>query len=181
MIPLTDKFRRNYSEIFKRTYDKLYNLPTSTEPPIVEELKEAYKSFVDEEYIQPITKFDLFLTYVTNDVVEDEFRHSPLIDQLSRYSIDLDTLKEADFCNSKSIVENIYVTTVHKAKGLEFDNVIVFDAADGGTRVTSTQRRNRMMKMHESSTLQSLGLRKDFTFSSQLSRSTNIIGCINVR
>ena len=144
VIPLTDKFRRNYSEIFKRTYDKLYNLPTSTEPPIVEELKEAYKSFVDEEYIQPITKFDLFLTYVTNDVVEDEFRHSPLIDQLSRYSIDLDTLKEADFCNSKSIVENIYVTTVHKAKGLEFDNVIVFDAADGRypSYVNSTKKQD---------------------------------------
>ncbi len=31
----------------------------------------------------------------------------------------------------KSILERIYVTTVHKAKGLEFDNVIIFDAADG--------------------------------------------------
>ena len=28
-------------------------------------------------------------------------------------------------------VSVFYVTTVHKAKGLEFDNVIVFDAADG--------------------------------------------------
>ena len=45
--------------------------------------------------------------------------------------MDINTLKEADFCNSKSILERIYVTTVHKAKGLEFDNVIIFDAADG--------------------------------------------------
>ena len=45
--------------------------------------------------------------------------------------MDINTLKEADFCNSKSIRERVYVTTVHKAKGLEFDNVIVFDAADG--------------------------------------------------
>ena len=45
--------------------------------------------------------------------------------------MDVNTLKEADFCNSRSIRERVYVTTVHKAKGLEFDNVIIYDAADG--------------------------------------------------
>ena len=45
--------------------------------------------------------------------------------------MDLNTLKESDFCNSRSIRENVYVTTVHKAKGLEYDNVVVFDAVDG--------------------------------------------------
>ena len=40
-------------------------------------------------------------------------------------------MKEADLCNSHSLSERVFVTTVHKAKGLEFDNVIVFDAVDG--------------------------------------------------
>ena len=43
--------------------------------------------------------------------------------------LEISTMKESDFCNSKSLDERVYVTTVHKAKGLEFDNVIVFDAA----------------------------------------------------
>ena len=45
--------------------------------------------------------------------------------------MELLTMKEADFCNSRSMNEKVYVTTVHKAKGLEFDNVIVFDVVNG--------------------------------------------------
>ena len=44
---------------------------------------------------------------------------------------DLSTLKEADLCGSSSITDRVFISTVHKAKGLEFDNVIVFDAVDG--------------------------------------------------
>ena len=51
--------------------------------------------------------------------------------QLGRCMMELNTMKEADFCNSRSLEEKVYVTTVHKAKGLEFDNVIVFDAVAG--------------------------------------------------
>ncbi|MCI6618936.1 MAG: ATP-binding domain-containing protein, partial [Prevotella sp.] len=43
----------------------------------------------------------------------------------------INTLKEADLCSSKTILDRIFVTTVHKAKGLEFDNVIIFDAVEG--------------------------------------------------
>ena len=45
--------------------------------------------------------------------------------------MELNTMKEADLCNSQSMTERVFVSTVHKAKGLEFDNVIVFDAVDG--------------------------------------------------
>ena len=40
-------------------------------------------------------------------------------------------MKEADLCGAPSIGERVFVSTVHKAKGLEFDNVIVFDAVEG--------------------------------------------------
>ena len=43
----------------------------------------------------------------------------------------MNTLKEADLCNSSTINDKVFVTTVHKAKGLEFDNVIIFDAIEG--------------------------------------------------
>jgi DNA helicase-2/ATP-dependent DNA helicase PcrA len=45
--------------------------------------------------------------------------------------VEINTLKEADLCNSSTITDRVFVTTVHKAKGLEFDNVVVFDAVDG--------------------------------------------------
>ena len=45
--------------------------------------------------------------------------------------MEISTLKEADLCGSDNMKERIFVTTIHKAKGLEFDNVIIFDAIDG--------------------------------------------------
>lgn len=40
-------------------------------------------------------------------------------------------MKEADLCGSASMDERVFVSTVHKAKGLEFDHVIVYDAVEG--------------------------------------------------
>ena len=54
-----------------------------------------------------------------------------LIEQLEHHALEINTFKEADLCSSKTIEERIFVSTIHKAKGLEFDNVIVFDAVDG--------------------------------------------------
>lgn len=41
------------------------------------------------------------------------------------------TYREADLCESSSIEENVFVSTVHKAKGLEFETIIVFESTDG--------------------------------------------------
>lgn len=131
VIPLGNKLRRNYFELYSKTLHDLYAAVTTAEPPLISELKEAYKYLADGDYINNVEKFSYVLDYISGDILEPEYRHRPLLDQLARYLIDLNTMKEADFCNSKSIKEKIYVTTVHKAKGLEFDNVIVFDAADG--------------------------------------------------
>lgn len=131
VIPFGDKLRRNYSELYNRTKGNLYKPVSTAVPPLLAELKDDYQYLLDGEFIKDLPKFNYVLEYVSGDTLEPEFRHRPLLDQLSRYLIDLNTLKEADFCNSKSIKEKIYVTTVHKAKGLEFDNVIVFDAANG--------------------------------------------------
>lgn len=131
VVPFAAKLRNNYSELYSATCGNLFKPVTTAEPPLIRELKHDYEALLEGGYINKVEKFKIVLQYVSGDTLESDYRHRPLIDQLSRYLIDLNTLKEADFCNSKSISERIYVTTVHKAKGLEFDNVIVFDAADG--------------------------------------------------
>lgn len=131
VVPFALKLKQNYSELYSHTRDELYKPVTTAAPPLLAELKYVYKYLMDGQFIGKISKYDDFLSYVSGDTLEDEFRHRPLVDELSRYLIDLNTLKEADFCNSKSVHEKVYVSTVHKAKGLEFENVIVFDAANG--------------------------------------------------
>lgn len=129
--PFANMLRSNYGECYREAVNRLYKLSTDHEPALVSELSAAYKSFHSDGLINNIPRLDYILRYLRIDMLTDETVANALAPQLSQYIMDINTLKEADFCNSKSILERIYVTTVHKAKGLEFDNVIIFDAADG--------------------------------------------------
>nr|WP_314683333.1 3'-5' exonuclease [uncultured Prevotella sp.] len=129
--PFANVLRSNYGERYREAVNRLYQLSTNHEPALVNELSAAYNAFRSDGLINDIPRLDYILRYLRIDMLTDEAISNALAPQLSQYVMDINTLKEADFCNSKSILERIYVTTVHKAKGLEFDNVIIFDAADG--------------------------------------------------
>ena len=129
--PFANVLRSNYGEGYREAVNRLYKLSTDHEPTLVSELSAAYNAFHSDGLINDIPRLDYILRYLRIDMLTDETVANALAPQLSQYVMDINTLKEADFCNSKSILERIYVTTVHKAKGLEFDNVIIFDAADG--------------------------------------------------
>ena len=129
--PFANVLRSNYGERYREAVNRLYKLSTDHELALVSELSAAYNAFRLDGLINDIPRLDYILRYLRIDMLTDETVANALAPQLSQYIMDINTLKEADFCNSKSILERIYVTTVHKAKGLEFDNVIIFDAADG--------------------------------------------------
>ena len=129
--PFANVLHSNYGERYREAVNRLYKLSTNHEPALVSELSAAYNAFRSDGLINDIPRLDYILRYLRIDMLTDETVANALAPQLSQYIMDINTLKEADFCNSKSILERIYVTTVHKAKGLEFDNVIIFDAADG--------------------------------------------------
>ncbi|WP_455252404.1 3'-5' exonuclease [Prevotella melaninogenica] len=129
--PFANVLRSNYGECYREAVNRLYKLSTDHEPALVSELSAAYNAFRSDGLVNDIPRLDYILRYLRIDMLTDETVANALAPQLSQYVMDINTLKEADFCNSKSILERIYVTTVHKAKGLEFDNVIIFDAADG--------------------------------------------------
>ncbi len=94
------------------------------------ELRYIHDALVSDKLIQPVEKLDYICSYIDNDLIDAQ-KYPELILQLQHYGAEINTLREADLCNSSRIKERIYVSTVHKAKGLEFDNVIVFDAVDG--------------------------------------------------
>ena len=129
--PFANVLRSNYGELYQAAVKRFYMVSTEPEPALVNELSTAYHAFRSDGLIDDIPRLDYILRYLRIDMLTDETVANALAPQLSQYVMDINTLKEADFCNSKSILERIYVTTVHKAKGLEFDNVIIFDAADG--------------------------------------------------
>ncbi|MGP1418146.1 3'-5' exonuclease, partial [Prevotella fusca] len=129
--PFANVLRSNYGELYQAAVRRLYTVSTDQIPALVSELSSAYNTLLAERLINEIPRLDYILRYLRIDMLTDETTPNALAPQLSQYIMDINTLKEADFCNSKSILERIYVTTVHKAKGLEFDNVIIYDAANG--------------------------------------------------
>lgn len=74
------------------------------------------------------TKTEYFISYIQS-ISDKEPRG--LREDLEFRMADLQTLREADLCDSEVIKEKVFITTLHKAKGLEFDNVIVYDVEDG--------------------------------------------------
>lgn len=126
-----EALRANYGEFYAAALDRLYlRLPATETPALVGELELFYRYALDEAVVQPIEGLGHILTYLASDLICAAGEPS-LYEQIGCHFMEISTLKEADLCSSRSLKERIFVTTIHKAKGLEFDNVIVFDAVDG--------------------------------------------------
>lgn len=136
-----DILRRNYGEIYRSAIARLYvrkTYPVENEAmgmkeenvALVAELQRFYDALLADNMIQPISGLRYVMAYLSKDMIDPTAEPS-LYEQLSNHAMEISTLKEADLCGSSSIDERIFVTTIHKAKGLEFDNVIIFDAVDG--------------------------------------------------
>ena len=89
-----------------------------------------YQKLLDEQFVCEVEGLPYIIRYLDEEVI-DRVHDRSLAEQLARHLVEINTLKEADLCNSHSVSDRIFVSTVHKAKGLEFDNVIVFDAIEG--------------------------------------------------
>ncbi|WP_028898081.1 3'-5' exonuclease [Prevotella sp. HUN102] len=131
VMPYVGKFRSAYQELYLSAFSKLYLLEDNAKKALILALEDAYQYFQQTAVISEIDRLEYILRYLDMDMLVDEHIPNALVEQIGSYIMDINTLKESDFCNSRSIRERVYVTTVHKAKGLEFDNVIVFDAVDG--------------------------------------------------
>ncbi|MGX8713005.1 MAG: 3'-5' exonuclease, partial [bacterium] len=115
-----DKFHERYAE--------LYLNPNQAEG-IVAELQRTYTHLLTNHLIEPLGKWSHLIHYLEHDLIRTDL-YPTLHSQLNRYITDLCTSKEADLCGG-SLEERYIISTVHKAKGLEFDTVIVYRAIDG--------------------------------------------------
>ena len=93
---------------------------------------EALPNYTDDEgEIENIRK-KLPLIYEYLDRVLINTTSQPtLYAQLQRNLVQINSLKEPDLCSSDIVRDRVFISTVHKAKGLEFDNVIVTSVIDG--------------------------------------------------
>ena len=121
-----DKFRQRYADLYLHGTQASSQQNTST---LVDELKYTYTKLLEAKLIEPLEKWPHLLHYLEADLIRTDL-FPTLRQQLDRYVIDLCTTKEADLCGG-SLQERYIISTVHKAKGLEFNTVLVYRAIDG--------------------------------------------------
>ena len=147
--------QRNYRDMYVEALGRMYergeaNSQVSdsalSDLALTSELSRFYDYLLAEGLVGEIDGLRFILAYLSGDMI-DPSKEPSLYEQLCNHFMELTTLKEADLCGSRSIDECIFVTTIHKAKGLEFDNVIVFDAVDG--RMPNYYSRNNPRQLAE--------------------------------
>lgn len=119
---LVDKYKPLYQASCNRLYEQVEN----EDPILVDEMQYAYDYFLSLKVIEKTDKWNHIKRYYSKDLI-DANRYPTLLEQLNTYITDINTTKEADLCAGDSMTEKFFISTVHKAKGLEFDNVIVTD------------------------------------------------------
>ena len=129
------RFKEVYRDLFMHTYRRQY---VADEPggqaALVEELQYVYRNLLSQGVIEPVEKWQHIIDYISMDVVDTTLAPS-LREQFDRYLGDINTSRESDLCDSSSMRtlmrERFFIATAHKAKGLEFESVVVFNATEG--------------------------------------------------
>lgn len=131
---LAKAFKEKYGRYYTNARKNLYVRVQGEKPALVNELLKLYNDFTANGTIKQVDKFKHICSYLSLEVI-DSISEPSLYEQLSNHIMDINTYKEADLCddsiNSAIVTEKIFVSTVHKAKGLEFENVVVFGCVDG--------------------------------------------------
>ena len=120
----------SYRECYEHAKRNMYVLREDGACALVEELRYADGFLTKACEVRSVDHFGDILSFLGTDVVAPS-EPDALAAHLSNHLMDLSTFREADLCDSSSFKENLFVSTVHKAKGLEFENVIVMRAVEG--------------------------------------------------
>lgn len=126
-----EMLRKQYSNLYDHT-KSLLSEKGSDRNVFVDELAYVYDCLVNNVIIGKMEKMKYLIEFLEQDFLQ-EASELTLRQILDKYMMELNTLREADLCDSKSLREKVglFVSTVHRAKGLEFDNVVVTGVVDG--------------------------------------------------
>lgn len=131
------KLKQNYTELYQHTRAALYSNEKSVKDVLfLREFKFVYKYLTTHPepqpspYLMSIPHFDYICSFLESSVISPS--EEPYFwDQINAHMADIKTFSQADLCESGIISEKVYLMTVHKAKGLEFEHVILYEAVEG--------------------------------------------------
>lgn len=120
-----------YRHHYMHTKNLLHSSTIDHEHSFMAEFKHIYNKFVDLSFIKPIHMFKYMCELFEKIMVHDPPSQRYFYQQLNNHLYELRTYNEGDLLQNGIIRENVHIMTVHKAKGLEFDNVILTNVNNG--------------------------------------------------
>lgn len=124
-----NKMIANYKDLFEHT-TMLMKSSFYVPYTLVDEMQFISEKLIERKYITPIERFDYILKLVDNVLIDKE-KDKYFNQQVNNHLYELRTFNEADLFENGIVKEHIHIMTIHKAKGLQFDNVIVCDVSEG--------------------------------------------------
>lgn len=125
------KFVENYKDIYAHTVARLDERDVDENFPVLaEELSYVYYYMLERGFICAQERMAYVLEFIRRHVASSK-KASYLRTQLQSHCMELSTFNESDLCDDDIVKEKVYVMTVYKAKGLEFETVIVYGASTG--------------------------------------------------
>jgi len=115
-----------YAPLYNHTREMMECDEISRENTLGSELSYVYRQLVLSGYVDRIPRWESVLALLCT-VVADASAEPRLREQLGRHLHELCSFNDGDIYD-KGLSERLSVMTVHKAKGLEMDNVIVYNA-----------------------------------------------------
>ena len=124
-------FSQVYGNLYFASRSKLYDRNPMNVTTILEEFSNMYDYLTNQLGLPSVEKIDYVKSFIEQKFKNDVLPIS-LHEQFEKYLIDLNTYREADLCDESNVSNNnkIFVSTVHKAKGLEFETVMIMSAND---------------------------------------------------
>ena len=124
ILRIAARLKKKYGDFYSSTRLRT-TLPGFS---LSEAVNEAHQYLTSTDCIEPIQHLDYILQLIDNFIV-DTCSEPGFATQLTAHLYDLLTFHESDLFACGLVKERLSVMTVHKAKGLESDNVIVANAS----------------------------------------------------
>lgn len=127
---LIQTFVSRYAALYHACAERKYHYVDDGTTLLTDLLDYSYVTLLREHRLDAVDKYPYLIRYLHDNFASRRHDHT-LQQQLDAAMPLLITLREADLCSTLTDGERCFVSTVHKAKGLAFDNVIVMSVVDG--------------------------------------------------
>jgi len=123
------RLREIYAPHYRRLMASLNECGHGGYAAMTAEMLRLYGDTTQSGLIAPLGRMQNVADFIQTDVLRPDIEPT-LLQQLQNHLHEMASYKESDLCASSVMREHVFISTIHKAKGLEFDNVVVYDLRD---------------------------------------------------